>query len=377
MNKIRVLLSGVSSNIGGVETFLLEYIRHMDLNKIQFDLICNTEKPACEEEFTSLGVNIYKVSARGRNFVKFRKETEAFFRENAYKYDVFWCNKCMLNNIDFLKYAKKYGIPVRIIHSHNSALMDRGLKGFLMKQLHLVGKQNVSRYATDFWACSDFAGKWFYSQKLMDNNNYCFIPNAVNAEKFRFSDTVRQEYRISQNAENKFVIGHVGRFHLQKNHMFLLDIFFEILKKRPDSELWLIGQGELMTAVQQKVAQLGISEQVRFFGIRKDVPSLMQAMDCFLLPSLFEGLPVVAVEAQAAGLPCYLAGNGTTKLAKLTDRCHYLQLEDSPQVWADAIIQGDVDRVDTYEQIVEAGFELQTAALQLQEKLTQLVKNNG
>lgn len=374
MNKINVLFSGVSSNIGGVETFLLEYIRHMDLSKIQFDLLCSTETPACEEEFRSLGVNIYKVSARSSNPMNFQKETEAFFQENAYKYDVFWCNKCMLNNIDFLKLAKKYGIPVRIIHSHNSALMDKGLKGVLMKLLHQAGKKNISRYATDFWACSDFAGKWFYSPKLMESSKYCFIPNAVNAEKFRFSEEVRKEYRTNQEAEGKFVVGHVGRFHLQKNHMFLLDIFHAVLKKRPESVLWLIGQGELEEAVQQKAVQLGISDKVQFLGVRKDVPALMQAMDCFLLPSLFEGLPVVAVEAQAAGLPCYLAGNGTTKQAKLTDRCHYLWLEDSPEVWAEAIIQGDVERVDTYSQIVEAGFELKTAALQLQERLTNRVK---
>lgn len=374
MSKIRVLFSGVSSNIGGVETFLLEYIRHMDLNRIQFDLICSTDTPACEEEFRSLGVNIYKVALRSKNPLGFQKETEAFFREHAQKYDIFWCNKCMLNNTDFLKYAQKYGIPVRIIHSHNSALMDKGIKGILMKLLHELGKKKIDRYATDFWACSDFAGRWFYSQKQMGSPKYCFIPNAIDAQKFRYAKDVRDTYRMQEEAKNKFVVGHVGRFHLQKNHMFLLDIFHAVLKKRPDSELWLIGQGELKEVVQEKAVQLGIADKVKFMGVRRDVQNLLQAMDCFVLPSLFEGLPVVAVEAQAAGLPCYLAGNGTTRQARLTDRCHFLQLEDSPEVWADAIIQGDVERIDTYDQIVQAGFELKNAAKQHQNRLIELVQ---
>lgn len=374
MNKINVLFSGVTSNIGGVETFLLEYIRHMDLSRIHFDLICSTETPACEDEFRSLGVNIYKVALRSKNPLGFQKETEAFFKEHAKEYDMFWCNKCMLNNIDFLKYAKKYGIPVRIIHSHNSALMDRGIKGVLIKLLHESGKKKIGQYATNFWACSDLAGRWFYSQEQIESEKYCFVPNAIDAQKFRYLEEVRKAYRKQEDVEGKFVVGHVGRFHLQKNHMFLVDIFYEIQKKRPESVLWLIGQGELKEAVLEKAAQLGIANKVKVLGVRRDVQNLLQAMDCFVLPSFFEGLPVVAVEAQAAGLPCYLAGNGTTRQTKITERCRFLQLEDAPEVWADAIIQGDGERIDTYDQIVDAGFELKNAAKEHQIRLTQLVK---
>lgn len=372
MNKVKVLFSGVSSNVGGVETFLLEYIRHMDADQIQFDLLCCTDTPALEEEFCSLGVKIYKVSARSRNPFQSSREIDGFFREHAGEYDIFWCNKCMLNNIDYLKYAKKYGIPVRVIHSHNSALMDVGIKGILMKHLHEAGRKNITRYATVFWACSDFAGKWFYTPEIMDSEQYSFIPNAIDAEKFRFSEEVRKKYRAELGIEDQFVVGHVGRFHLQKNHMFLVDIFYALQKKKPESVLLLIGQGERKAAVEKKVQELGIADKVKFLGVRGDVSALMQAMDCFLLPSLFEGLPVVAVEAQAAGLPCYLAGNGTTRQTKLTDRCEFLQLEDAPEVWADVILAENRKRIDTYEQIVKAGFELKTAAKIHQERLIKL-----
>ena len=278
----------------------------------------------------------------------------------------------MLTNIDFLKYAKKYQIPVRIIHSHSSAIMAAGIKKVMMRCMHEWNKCWLAHFATDFWACSDFAGRWFYRKKQMEGAHYRFVPNAIDVEKFRFSEDVRQAYRAELGLNGKFVMGHVGYFHTVKNHMFLLDIFHALLKKRPESVLLLIGQGNLKEAVQEKAVQLGIADKVQFLGVRKDVSNLMQAMDCFMLPSLFEGFPVVAVEAQSAGLPCYLAGNGITRQAIITDRCHFLRLEDTPEVWADAIIQGDVKRVDTYDQIVQAGFELKNAAKQQQTRLIQL-----
>ncbi len=369
MKKTRVLFSGISSNIGGVETFLLEYIRHMNRDVIQFDLLCNTPTPALEEEFVGLGVTIYKVSARSRNPLKSVREIEAFFRTHAGEYDVFWCNKCMLNNLDYLKYAKKYGIPVRVIHSHNSALMDTGIKGRLIQFLHEKGKKKIVSYATHFWACSDYAARWFYAKDVIASEQYCFIPNATDVEKFRFREDVRSVYREKLGLEKQFVVGHVGRFHMQKNHLFMVDIFAALNKKKPESVLMLIGQGELEQQVKEKVAGLGLTDVVRFMGVRKDVPALMQAMDCFLLPSLFEGLPVVAVEAQSSGLPCYLAENGTTRQTQITDRCYFLNLNNAPEVWADAIINGIGTRIDTYEQVCKAGFEINQASIRLQEKL--------
>ena len=372
MKKTKVLFSGVSSNIGGVETFLLGYIRHMDPEVIGFDLLCSTEMPALEEEFQKLGVTIYKVSARSKNPFRSSREIEAFFQTHAGEYDVFWCNKCMLNNLDYLKYAKKYGIPVRIIHSHNSALMDTGLKGKLIQMLHEMGKRKITSYATHFWACSDYAARWFYSDAIIAGNRYAFIPNATDVERFRFQEEVRRTYRAQLGLEKHFVVGHVGRFHMQKNHVFMIDIFAALHRKKPDSVLMLIGQGELEQQIKEKAAALGLADAVKFMGVRKDVPSLMQAMDCFLLPSLFEGLPVVAVEAQASGLPCYLAENGTTRQTQITDQCHFLNLQDAPEVWAEAILEGITDRVDTYGQVCQAGFEIRQAARQLQQKLCQI-----
>ena len=172
------------------------------------------------------------------------------------------------------------------------------------------------------------------------------------------------------------MIGHVGRFHQQKNHMFLLDIFYEVQKKRADSVLLLIGTGELQGAVEQRVKQLGLEQKVQFLGVRDDVSEIMQAMDCFLLPSLYEGLPVVAVEAQAAGLPCYLAADGITKQAKLLESSKFLSLSDDAQKWAETILQTSVEkRIDTRQQIVEKGFEIKNAAEKMQERLSVLSQN--
>ena len=374
---IRVLLFGVSSGVGGIETFLMKHIEHMDLNEIKFELLCNTEHPAFEETWLKMGIPVYKVSPRSKHPVRFHKELKDFFEQHKGQYAVFWCNKCMLTNIDFLKVAKKYHIPVRIIHSHNSALMDVGLKGILMRFLHERGRKQIASYATDFWACSDFAAKWFYSDEMIESNHYQFIPNAVDVDKFCYKPEVRKAYREQLGIQNQFVIGHVGRFHQQKNHMFLLDIFHEVQKKCPDSVLLLIGTGELQSVVKERVKQLGLEKKVQFLGVRDDVSEIMQAMDCFLLPSLYEGLPVVAVEAQAAGLPCYLASDGITKQAKLLESSKFLSLSDDAQKWAETILQTSVEkRIDTRQQIVEKGFEIKAAARNLQKQLISMALEN-
>ena len=332
----KVLVFGITENPGGVESVIMNYYRHLDRSKVQFDFLCNTEKPvAYEEEIKELGGTIYRVTARSINRSKFKEDMNKFFLEHAQEYSTIWVNICSLANIDYLKYAKKFGIKYRIIHSHNSQNMDSKLRMLL----HKANKCIISKYATDFWSCSEDSSKWFYSEKIIKSNKYLLVNNAIDTEKFKFNDEIRRKYRKKMNLENKFVIGNVGRFHFQKNHEFLIDIFKEISKKQENAYLLLVGQGEEENKIKNKVESMNLKDKVAFLGIRNDVDSLLQAMDAFLFPSLFEGLPLALIETQANGINIYAASEGIPTKAKMVDNFYFMSLKDSPEVWADKILE--------------------------------------
>ena len=366
MNK--VLVFGMTENPGGVESVIMNYYRNIDRNKIQFDFLCNTDEVAHEDEIKKLGGNIYRITARSKNRKKYKQDMKEFFSKKSNDYNTIWMNVCSLANIDYLKYAKKYGIKYRIIHSHNSQNMESKLRGIL----HKINKRFIKKYATDFWACGNEAGIWFYNKKIMNSDKYLNINNAIDYDKFKFNSEIRKQYRKELNIENKLVVGNVGRLHFQKNQEFLIDIFNEIQKKNNDSILLLVGQGEDYDKLIAKVKSLNLIDKVKFLGVRNDVEKLMQTMDLFVFPSVFEGLGLVLVEAQASNLLVYASKDVIPKVVKVNEeRFKFISLKRSPVEWAVEILS-DLDKVDlrnnnNSNNIKNAGYDIVTEAKKVQE----------
>ncbi|WP_338627174.1 glycosyltransferase family 1 protein [Clostridium baratii] len=364
----KILVYGLTQTRGGVESFLLNYYKNFNTNNIQMDFISNTPDTVYKEEVAALGGKIFNVCSKKKNPLRFKKDMENIFKNHSNEYDAIWVNLCSLANIDYLKYAKKYGIKRRIVHSHNAANMF----GKLKETLHNYNKKRIDRYATDFWACSDSAAKWFYKYDILNSKKFRVIKNAVDTEKFSFDKKIRDEYRKILNIENKYVLGNIGRFHFQKNHDFLIDVFKEVREKCDNSILLLVGNGDLEEHIKEKVKNLGLEESVIFLGMRDDVNKIMQAIDIFLMPSRFEGLPVAAVEAQSSGVRCLLSDT-ITKEIKVTDLIEFIgaKSKEDVNVWRDKILEYKLgyDRREMNEDMKKSGFEIKEAAKNLEDFL--------
>ena len=231
--------------------------------------------------------------------------------------------------------------------------------------MHHYWKNHISRYATDFWACSESAGEFFYKAPILKGKAFKIIHNAIETEKYAYDSVTRKQIRETYNLENRYVIGHVGRFQFQKNHEFLIDIFYEHLKLDSRAVLMLVGQGEEEDAIRQKVINLGIEKSVLFMGVRTDVNRLLQAMDVFLLPSRFEGLPLVLIEAQTAGLKCFASKDVITEAANLTGNVEFISLKEDADIWAGKIYSQSeqfLNRTQYVKLIIEAGYDIRTEA---------------
>ena len=205
----KVLVFGMSDNLGGVETVILNYYRNLDKENIKFDFLFNTESIVYEDEIKKSGGKLYKITPRRKSVIKYHNELKTFFKEHAKEYDAIWVNLCILSNIDWLKYAKKYGIKCRILHSHNSQNMENNFKLLL----HKFNKLFVKKYATHYWACSDKAAEWFYNRDIINSKKYQIIHNAIDTKKYKYDENIRNRMREKLGINDKFVVGHVGRFH--------------------------------------------------------------------------------------------------------------------------------------------------------------------
>lgn len=328
----KILVFGMTENPGGIESVVMNYYRNVNRDNIQFDFLCNCDSIAYQQEIESLGGHIYSITARKTNFRKFRKELSDFMQLHAQEYETIWVNVCMLSNIDYLIYAKKYGILKRIIHCHNSS--NDGGKFKLL--VHNFNRKRLAKYATHFWTCSADAARWFFDKNIINSRNYRVITNAIDPSKYIPNVCVRNEYRDKLNLSDKIVIGHVGRFHFQKNHEFLIKIFKELCNRDDRYQLMLVGQGELEQRIKELVKKEGLEDKVSFLGVRNDVENLYQCMDLFVMPSESEGLGLAAIEAQAAGLPCVLADTLPANV-KVNDNVCFQSLNQSIDTWANSV----------------------------------------
>lgn len=354
---IRVLQVVTNMDRGGLESMLMNYYRHIDREKIQFDfLVHRQERAAFDDEIEALGGRIYRLPRLVPWSKSYLSALNRFFDEHT-GYKVVHVHQDCLSSV-ILKAAKQHDIPVRIAHSH-SANQDKNLK----YPIKLWYKRSIPEYATNLFACGKDAGDWMFG-----GASYQIINNAIDVAAYTYGPTKRQEMRRQLGLENEFTIGHVGRFSQPKNHPFLLDIFAALLKKETNAVLLLVGGGADMPKIQAKAQELGIAERVRFLGVRSDVADLMQTMDVFAFPSLYEGLPVTMVEAQASGLPCIISDKVPPECILTEGLVNIMPMFASPEVWAEKILtMRAVPRTDRRDEIAAHGFDITTEAVKLQE----------
>lgn len=325
---IRVLQCVNNMHRAGLETLLMNYYRNIDRTKIQFDFLMHrSERSDYDDEIEALGGRIYRAPRLyPQNYPAYFSYMKAFFREHP-EYRI------VHSHIDAMSYlpllaAKQAGVPIRIAHSHSSGI-DRDLK-YPLKQLFRFQLESVVTHRV---ACGQKAGEFLFRGKAFQ-----LIPNAIDGGKFRYNENLRLETRRDLGLEKELVLGHCGRLTAVKNHGFLLEIFAQVRKQRPDAVLLLAGTGELEQQIREQAKTLGLTDSVHFLGSRPDMDALYQTMDVFVMPSLFEGVPVVGIEAQFSGLPCIFSDR-VSREVMFTDRCLFLPLEQGAAHWAEQILR--------------------------------------
>lgn len=316
---------------GGVESVVTNYYRHIDRTKIQFDFICDKDSTNIPyDEIEQLGGRVILVPPYQKVF-EYQKELIKIFKDNNYK-----IVHSHLNTLSVfpLRAAKKAGVPVRIAHSHSTTNKKEWKKNLLKQILRPFSKV----YATDYMCCSELAGRWLFGNKEYDKGNVYLLNNAIDLDKFKYDEKIRKEKRKELNIkDDTLVIGHVGRFVEQKNHRFLIDIFNEVHKQKENSILLLVGQGPLMEEMKEKAKNLGLKNSIKFLEQRNDVNELYNAMDLFLFPSLYEGLGMVLIEAQANKLFC-VTSSEVPMDATISNYIKFVDLYDNINVWKDVLI---------------------------------------
>lgn len=331
MPPLRVLHMIGCLEVGGSQSMVMNIYRNIDRTKIQFDFIIDKEVGSPYlDEIVSLGGKIYKLPKfNGKNVFSLRKSWDAFFKEHR-EYKILHSHVRSYASL-YLPIAKRNGLTT-IIHSHSTS-NGSGIASIAKKIL-----QYPLRCQADyFFACSEGSGKWLFGNRITQKENFKIIPNAIDVKKYEYSEQSRKTIREEFGIDDQFVVGHIGRFIEAKNHMFLVDIFNEIHKELSDSVLLLVGDGELRKTVESKVRKLNLQDSVIFAGVRDDVPALLSAMDVFVFPSVYEGLGIVTIEAQASGLSV-ICSDAVPKEANLTNLIEYISLNLPLSIWKDKII---------------------------------------
>lgn len=344
----------------------MNYYRIINRNNLQFDfLFFRDSNLSYEEEIRELGGNSYTI-CNPKNVILFRKELKLFLENHKNEYEIVHIHDAIFARFMY-DIIKKAGIKQVIIHSHATNYSDRKLSGLRNSLLC----HNIHKYADTLFACSNAAGRFMFSQC-----EFYVMNNAICIQKYQFSPQIRSYLRKKMNLLDCFVVGHVGAFVNQKNHVFLLDIFSEIIKKIPNSILLLAGDGPLFHEIKEKANVLGIQDRILFLGKRSDVDELYQVMDMFVLPSLFEGLPMVGVEAQCAGLPIVMSNEITTEAC--VGNCLFIDLSENKEIWAEKIIdlykKSKRNREEAVNAISLKGFDIAVETKKLEMKYYELVR---
>ncbi|WP_226675668.1 glycosyltransferase family 1 protein [Rossellomorea aquimaris] len=327
----RILQVFALMNQGGAETMIMNFYRNIDRSKIQFDFLVHTQEECVyDKEIRALGGKIFYIPPyTGKNHFQYKMAWNNFFEEHP-EYKIIHGHVRSTASI-YLKIAKKYGLTT-LAHSHSTS-SGNGTSAIVKNIL-----QYPIRYTADYlFACSKVAGEWLFGKRASKQGNFIVLNNAIETNRFAYNEGLRINKRRELKVENRFVVGHIGRFNTPKNHGFLIEIFKEIYILNPNAVLLLVGDGELKKTIEKKTYELGLNKNIIFTGVRSDIPELLHAMDVFLFPSLYEGLPVTLIEAQASGLKIF-ASNKITDEVAVTNLVHYCSLESTPFEWSKKII---------------------------------------
>lgn len=359
---VRILNLFTIMNRGGAETMVMNYYRNIDRTKVQFDfMVHRQERGAYDDEIEALGGRIYRMlPIKPWQAGSYRKMVRRFYQEHP-EYRIIHSHMSELGYYDFIE-AEEAGVPVRICHAHNRPY---GID--LKSPVRWYYKTRMMPHITHMFTCGLESAEWLFGKQYREE--FIQLNNAIDAKSYSYDEKKRAKLRADLGIENRLVVGHVGRFDPQKNHEFVVDVFSRLYKLHTESVLLLVGQDDsaLGEEIHKKVEQLGLSDCVRFLGVRSDVADVMQAMDVFLFPSLFEGLSVVSIEAQASGLPIFISDTIPKECIK-TDLVQVEKLNTSPDVWAKRIWEArTIPRTDRYEEIKACGFDIKENAEQLQE----------
>ncbi len=364
---IRILQLFTIMNRGGAETNVMNYYRKLDKSKFQFDFaVHREEKGAYEEEIIELGGKIFRFSnIHPLKLKEYKQQVKHFFDQNQYKIIHGQCSEL---GYFFYKEAYKRGVPVIIAHGHNS-----NPKLDLKSIFRWFWKKKMMRYVNTYFSCGDEASIWLFGKKKA--SKAFTMTNAVDTKCFVYSEEKALQIRKQLNAEQTKNFIHVGRFNIQKNHEFLTAVFYELLQINYNQKLFLVGEGELKKQIQDQVATLGIEQKVVFLGSRNDVNELLQGMDVFLFPSLFEGLPVSLVEAQASGVHCVISDGIPKEAILIPENVSVLSLKESATRWANQInILDSFYKKDVSQQIIDKGYDIESNVRILENKYLSLLR---
>ena len=371
---IRVLHVLHSMNRGGAENALMNYYRHIDRSIIQFDfLLTDDGNGAFDKEILSLGGKIYRIprlTMLGPN--RYIQAIKIFFESHP-DYTIVHSHTSSKSVIP-LAIARSKGVPIRIAHSHNS-MSEGGLRGLIRNLLMPLLRVTANVY----YSCGEQAAVWLYGDHFLKAGKVQIVRNVIEANKFRLNLSTRQNIRSKHGIlHDTFVIGHVARFNDQKNHKFSIDILKEVLLRRPNSVLLLVGDGELRHDIIDYAQSQGVESHVIMTGVVPNVYDYEQAMDAFILPSFYEGLPLSIVEAQVSGLPCFTTKGTVSSECSVTDLVKYIPLSDGASVWAEEILRSSaIARTDRFEDVKAAGYDAASAAIILQNRYVELYNSIG
>ena len=377
MEPQRVLIVGLTSNKGGLETFVLELYRRIDRNRIQFDFLrfSKDRKLAYEDEIVSLGGRVFYCPTIRDNIVEHFHSLHLIFRQTHYKAVYYQANDKILS-VDVFRIAMMHAVPIRILHSHNSThlrelpeglyheMIGSGFRDPIYQRIRkTIASKTMNRYVTHYFCCSKAAGEWMFGK----NRNFKVINNGIDTVQYAFNPEMRDQIRQLENVKDKVVFGTVARFAPEKNPLFLIDIFHAIHKTRPDSVFWHIGGNFLESQVREKIIRLNLEDSYLLLGSKDNVCEYLNAMDLFLLPSIYEGFPITLVEAQTSGLHC-LVSNTITPEVDITGNVAFFSLDEPAEKWADAAISMiGYKRESHQQQVAEQGFDIHTRVRDFEE----------
>lgn len=360
----RLLCIVGSMNAGGAETFLMKMYRALDKQKYQMDFaVAELEKGFYDDEIVSMGGKIHHIIPKSKGILKNFNDIRRLVRDNNYNY-VMRISQHSLSGLELLA-AELGGAKVRIFRSSNSNTTSNSK---LNQILHKLCMFMPNTFSTVRIAPSTEAANFMFGEDCIKQGRAELLPNAIDTNTFKYNETLRKQIRNEFNInENELVVGHIGRFNQQKNHKFLIEVFAEVLKQKPNALLMLVGDGEKKREIKEQIKALGIEKSVIFTGIRSDVPALLSAMDMFVFPSFYEGMPNTVIEAQATGLPCVIADT-ITEEAGVTDCVHFKSLADSAEEWAHTALSLLVDckaeRACYKKQMQNAGYDIESSVKQ-------------